>query len=134
MADYTKYQWDIPSGTVKHGGSVGGVTLDTHLLDKITAEVSKKISMIIQDVGNETVSEIYRLSPEDTGEMKDSYLRESRMIDEHTFRIQDGVGYAIFVELGTSKMAAQPHVIPALEEAESELIYAAQVLFFQEFF
>lgn len=112
---------------------IGNVSLDTSLLDKMTAEISQKISEVIEEVGNETVSEVYRLAPERTGELKDSYLRESGMIDEHTFRIQDGVSYGIFQELGTSKMAAQPHVIPAMEEAESKLIAAAQKLFFEEF-
>lgn len=134
MADYSKYQWKTKVGTVRYGGKVGGVSLDTSLLDEMTETIAEKISGILEDVGNETVSEIYRLAPEDTGELKDSYLRESGMIDEKTYRIQDGVSYGIFQELGTSKMAAHPHVIPALEEAEYKLIAAAQRLFFQEFF
>ncbi len=129
MPDYSKYQWDTKVGPVKYGGKVGGVSLDTSLLDQMTAEIEDKASHLIEDVGNEVVSEVYRLAPEDTGELKDSYLRESGMTDKLTYTIRDGVSYGIFQELGTSKMAAQPHVVPAMEGAEAEITKAFTELF-----
>lgn len=129
MPDYSKYQWNTKIGNVRHGGMVGGVSLDTSLLDKMSAEIEDKASHLVEGVGNETVSEVVRLAPEDTGELKDSYLRESGMISKLLFRIQDGVPYGIFQELGTHKMAAQPHVVPAMEGAEAELTKAFKELF-----
>ncbi len=129
MADFSKYRWTTKVGTVKHGGKVGGISLDTSLLDQMTAEIADKASLILEQAGNEIVSDVYRLAPEDTGELKDSYLRESGMTGKLTFTIRDGVPYGIFQELGTSKMAAQPHVIPAMEGAEDELIKAFTELF-----
>ncbi len=129
MPDYSKYQWNTKIGNVRHGGMVGGISLDTSLLDKMSAEIEEKASHLVEDVGNETVSEVVRLAPEDTGELKDSYLRESGMIEKLLFRIQDGVPYGIFQELGTHKMAAQPHVVPAMEGVEAEITQAFKELF-----
>lgn len=129
MPDYSKYQWKTKVGVVRHGGSVGGVSLDTSLLDQMTTEIEEKTSLIIEDAGDEIVSNVYRLAPEDTGELKDSYLRESGMVSKLTYRIQDGVSYGIFNELGTSRMAAQPHVVPAVEDGERELVKAFTELF-----
>jgi HK97 gp10 family phage protein len=129
MPDYSKYQWKTKVGTAKHGGSVGGISLDTSLLDKMTVEIEGKASELINDVGNEVTSNVYRLAPEDTGELKDSYLRESGMTGKLLFTIRDGVPYGIFQELGTSRMAAQPHVVPAMEDAEAEVIKAFTDLF-----
>jgi HK97 gp10 family phage protein len=129
MPNYAKYQWKTSAGIVKYGGKVGGVSLDTSLLDAMSAEIEDKASLLIEDVGNEITSDVYRLAPEDTGELKDSYLRESGMTGKLTFTIRDGVPYGIFQELGTSKMAAQPHVIPAIEAGEAELVTAFTELF-----
>lgn len=130
MPNYSKYQWSVKGvGTVKHGGKVAGVSIDTSLLDAMTNEIEEIASDIILDIGNETVTEVVRNAPEDTGELKDSYLSESELISKLTFRIQDGVPYGIFNELGTSRMAARPHVIPAVEEAEEKIILAFKELF-----
>ena len=129
MPDYSKYQWDTKVGTVKHGGKVGGVSLDTSLLDSMIAEVQDKAAGIIELAGAEILQDVYRRAPEDTGELKDSYLSESGMVSKYIFRIQDGVPYGIFQELGTSKMAAQPHVVPAIEAGEQELIEGFTELF-----
>lgn len=129
MPDYSKYQWNTNSGSVRYGGKVGGISLDTSLLDQMSAEIEEKAALLIEDVGNEVVSDVYRLAPEDTGELKDSYLRESGMTGKLTYTIRDGVSYGIFQELGTSKMAAQPHVVPAMEDAEAEIVKAFTELF-----
>lgn len=129
MPDYAKYQWTTKVSTVKHGGKVGGVSLDTSLLDSMIAEVQNKAAGIIELAGAEILQDVYRRAPEDTGELKDSYLSESGMVSKYTYRIQDGVPYGIFQELGTSKMAAQPHVVPAIEDGEQELIEGFTELF-----
>jgi HK97 gp10 family phage protein len=129
MPDYSKYRWDTKVGEVRHGGKVGGVSLDTSLLDAMSAEIEDKASLLIEDVGNEIVGDVLQLVPVDTGELANSYLEESGMTGKLTFTIRDGVPYGIFQELGTSKMAAQPHVIPAIEAGEAELVTAFTELF-----
>lgn len=129
MADYSKYQWKTKVGTVRYGGKVGGVFLDTSLLDQMSAEIADKASLIIEDIGNEILKDVLRLVPVDTGDLANSYLEESGMTSKLTYTIRDGVSYGIFVELGTSKMAAQPHVVPAVEAGEAEVIRAFTELF-----
>jgi len=48
--------------------------------------------------------------------LRNSILSESKMTGELTFTVQDGVEYGIFNEFGTSKMAAHPFMIPAIEK------------------
>jgi HK97 gp10 family phage protein len=129
MPDYSKYQWKTKVGTVKHGGKVGGISLDTSLLDAITNEIEDKAAGLIEEVGNEIVKEVLQRVPVDTGDLANSYLEESGMTGKLIFTIRDGVPYGIFQELGTHKMAAQPHVVPAMEHAEAEVIKAFTELF-----
>lgn len=129
MPDYSKYQWKTKVGTAKHGGRVGGVFLDTSLLDAMSAEIEEKAALLIEDVGGEVLKDVLQLVPVDKGDLAQSYLEESGMTSKLTYTIRDGVPYGIFQELGTSKMAAQPHVVPAVEDGEAELIQAFTELF-----
>lgn len=129
MPDYGKYQWTTRIGNVKYGGKVGGVSLDTSLLDAMSDEIADKASGLIEEAGNEITNNVYELAPKDTGALSESYLENSGMVSDLTFRITDGVTYGIFQELGTRKMAAQPHVVPAIEAGEQELVRAFMELF-----
>lgn len=129
MADYSKYQWKTKVGTVKYGGKVGGISLDMSLLEQMSDEIADKAALLIHDAGMEITNQVYELSPKDTGALAESYIMESGMTDKLTFTISDGVSYGIFNELGTSKMAAQPHVVPAMENAEGEVKKAFTELF-----
>jgi HK97 gp10 family phage protein len=71
-------------------------------------------------------------APVDTGALRDSITYE--MIDDETARIHDGPArdgklYGIFLELGTSKMAAQPFFIPAIMSYINPFIAAIKGLF-----
>lgn len=48
----------------------------------------------------------------DTGHMRGSY--DKKVVDDDRARIYNPVEYAVHVELGTSKMKAQPSLRPAL--------------------
>lgn len=50
----------------------------------------------------------------DTGTLRAS-MRMERIGKLH-YEIRDGVGYGVFLELGTSRMAARPFVAPVMEE------------------
>lgn len=95
--------------------NVGNVYLDTSVLDRITAELRPKASAHIEKYGLAITANAAMLAPVDTGALRSSLTSESHMESELLFVLQDGVTYGIFQELGTSKMAAQPFVIPALE-------------------
>lgn len=57
-----------------------------------------------------------QLSPVKTGALKQSY--GAVPIDSTTVQIGSDMPYARFVEYGTSKMGAQPHLTPAFHQAE----------------
>ena len=94
---------------------VGGITLDTSVLDRITAEMKPKAAQIVNTYGLAITSEAAQNAPVDTGNLRNTITSESQMTGELTFTAQDGTDYGIFQELGTSKMAAHPFLIPALE-------------------
>ena len=70
----------------------------------------------------ETHAKVY--APVDTG-----FLRNSILVDEVTSDkavIAPHTEYAEHVEFGTSRMAAQPYMRPALDQHESEIIGAVE--------
>ena len=95
--------------------NVGGITLDTSVLDRITAQMRPNAAKIVNTYGLKVASEWAADVPVDTGNYRNSITSESQMTDELTFTAQDGTDYGVFVELGTSKMAARPSLVPALE-------------------
>lgn len=105
--------------------------LDTKLLDKITAEIKPKAKKIVNEYGQAIATEAATVHPWklDTGALTNSILAESKMTDDLTFTVQDGVEYGVFLELGTSKMAAYPFFVPAIEKYASKFITAFTGLF-----
>ena len=55
--------------------------------------------------------------PVDTGWLRDSYQKES--VSQLHILVGTMVNYSIFVEYGTRKQQAQPHITPAFLQAES---------------
>lgn len=96
--------------------NIGGLIIDTKVLDRITAEIRPRASRIVNTYGLAIASTAAQNAPVDTGALRNSILSESQMDGDMTFTVQDGVEYGIFQELGTHKMAAQPFLIPAIEE------------------
>ena len=129
MADNSKYQWNTPGGVVRYGGSVGGIKIDTSVLDKITAEMKPKAREIVNKYGVAISGDAAKRAPLDTGALRNSILAASRMIADMAYRIQDAVTYGIFQELGTSKMAAQPFLVPAVEAWREKFLKAFGELF-----
>lgn len=70
----------------------------------------------------EQVAEIARkLAPRDTGELINSISIEAQE-GEDGWEVVVGADHGIFVELGTSKMAAQPYLTPAAEAMRNDHI------------
>ncbi len=109
--------------------NVGGVYLDTSVLDRMTAEIRPKASETVNKYGLAITSQAAQGAPVDTGALRSSITSESKMTGDMTFTIQDGVEYGVFQELGTYKMAAQPFLIPALEAWAQRFLNAFAELF-----
>ena len=109
--------------------SVNGVTIDTTKLDKITAEIQPKASKIVRTYGLMAMSLVIKRAPVDTGNFINTISANSKMIQLLTFRLQDGTEYGVFLEFGTSKMAARPSFVPAIEEIRPKFLSAFSELF-----
>jgi HK97 gp10 family phage protein len=106
-----------------------GVILDTAVLDRITAEIRPKARKIVNDYGNMVTNEAIKRAPVDTGALMNSISSESKMTGDMTFTVQDGVEYGVFQEFGTSRMAAQPFMTPAIETWRDRFFAAFEGLF-----
>lgn len=70
---------------------------------------------ILEAIGIFVEGETIVRTPVDTGNLKGSY---NHKVDESAKSVTIGspIEYALFVEKGTSKQTAQPHLLPAVEE------------------
>lgn len=80
--------------------------------DEVIDEMKKTMERALEKIG--MVGEAYAKEecPVDTGTLRDSI---SHAVDDNTTIIGTNVEYAPYVELGTSKMDAQPYLRPAVE-------------------
>jgi HK97 gp10 family phage protein len=108
---------------------VGGIELDTAVLDRITAEMRPGAAAIVEKYGLAITGSAAQNAPVDTGALKNSITSESGMTGEMQFTVQDGVEYGVFVETGTHRMAAQPFLVPALEKWSQQFMNAFKELF-----
>jgi HK97 gp10 family phage protein len=103
--------------------------LDTKKLDEILQNLRPKAGQIVEKWGTKITSDAAKMAPVDTGTLRNSLLSESRMREQLLFILQDGVEYGIFQELGTSRMSAQPFVVPSIEMNEKPFVDAFAELF-----
>jgi HK97 gp10 family phage protein len=108
---------------------IEGVTLDTRTLEKITKELKPRATRIVKAYGNMMLASAVKRAPVDTGALINSMTANSKMVEELTYRLQDGVEYGVFQELGTSKMSARPFMRPAIEELRQKFLDAFKGLF-----
>ena len=106
-----------------------GMVLDTHVLDKITAELKPKARIIVNKYGLAVTGSAATFAPVDTGALTSSITSESKMTGDMTFTVSDGVEYGVYQEFGTSKMAAQPFMTPAIESWKAKFLDAFAELF-----
>ena len=93
--------------------SVDGIKLDTKVLDRIAANLGKNADQIVHSLAFEVEATAKTLAPVDTGALKNSI--NTKKVKESLYHVQDGVHYGIYQEYGTSRMAAQPFMTPAIE-------------------
>lgn len=100
--------------------AVFGLAETQAALRKSVPGLTQKVDAEIQYAGIACQRYAKQLCPVDTGRLRSSiqYVNTGQgscMVDTNTF-------YAIFLEFGTSKMAARPFLRPAYEKARTELI------------
>jgi len=84
--------------------------------DKVKKSMEDRAKIAIQKACLAIESDTKRQCPVDTGRLRASYTHE--VTAEEGFivgRVGSDVRYSRYVELGTYKMAARPHLIPAFE-------------------
>jgi HK97 gp10 family phage protein len=87
--------------------------LDTRELDAMAATLGVSTAQALSGVAFQVEAESKVRAPVDTGALKNSMHTEKKSKD--TYWVADGVEYGIYQEFGTSRMAAQPFLVPAVE-------------------
>lgn len=91
------------------------VKKDTRRLDEIARNVKPRAQKVIKTSAFVIAGEASILAPYDTGALSNSLAAGVVQKGELLWWCQDGVEYGIFQELGTSRMAAHPFMVPAVE-------------------
>lgn len=107
---------------------VDGIYLDTSKLDQITADLKPKASNIVRRTAFAVQQKAQELAPVETGALKNSIMAEEKD-SPLAWWVHDGVEYGIYQELGTSRFAAQPFMVPAVEAARAEFEEGFKELF-----
>lgn len=90
------------------------VRLDLSGIDRLIDALPERARRLVRELGEEVVGGTKLRAPVDTGRLRADYHAEQ--VDDLTVDVGTNVEYGVHQEFGTSKMAAQPHLTPALEE------------------
>ena len=96
-----------------------GVTLDTTTLDRLAARLDTNVSEALRRLAVQTYGRAADLAPYDTGNLSNSLRMDKD--SELLYTVYDQTEYGIWLELGTSRMPAQPFMIPAIEAAYNDV-------------
>lgn len=119
---------------------MNGVKVDTRKLDLIMKNLPKAILAVEEKIGADVVAVAKELAPVDEGTLQASiYMRTPDENDRPGVTADSGVfdlpapkdklsvvvgpsvGHGIWQELGTSKMAAQPYLAPAVAKVRANM-------------
>lgn len=92
--------------------------LDTRELDRIIRDAPVKAEKALSAAAFQVRAVAQTLAPVDTGALKNSIGTERK--SRFTYWVADGVEYGIYQEFGTSRMAAQPFMVPAVEQVSKD--------------
>lgn len=88
-------------------------SIESHASEVLDAMKTAK-QAALEAIGLQAEGYAQLLAPVDTGRLRNSITHQ--VIDEESVAIGTNVEYAIYQELGTSKMKAQPYLRPAVVE------------------
>lgn len=103
------------------------VKIDLTRLNELRAELKPRAQEILAESAFNIQGGAQSRAPVDTGALRSSIMAEQ--VGELAWQIHDGVEYGIFQELGTSRMAAQPFMVPAVEAERANFVAAWAGLF-----
>lgn len=98
-----------------------GVTLYSRL-PQIAAQMPAKAGAVVQKTVMDVEAGARSAAPVDTGALQNSI--QGRMTGQLDGEVTTGLEYSMYVEYGTYKMAAQPYLVPAAEQARGPFIAA----------
>jgi HK97 gp10 family phage protein len=101
--------------------------VDTRRLNEILMKIAPGRQKIIRETAFVIEARAKVDAPVKTGALRSSLHVD--VINDMLCRVQDGVEYGIYQELGTSKMAAQPFLVPAVEAERKYLAEKYKELF-----
>jgi HK97 gp10 family phage protein len=90
-------------------------------LQRLAQDSGKTLDEIIGKKAFEIEGDAKKLAPVETGALRASLNAERKSKSPVRWVIQDGVEYGVFQELGTSRMAAHPFLVPAFEKRVKQL-------------
>ena len=98
-------------------GSISGVEIIEDNRKAVSQGIKEAIRSALREIGRVAVEHATDKVPVRTGNLKSSIAYDS---DDERVIIGSDVYYASYVELGTSKMAAQPYLRPAVQDHAEE--------------
>jgi len=128
----------MPRPYRRRSGSID-IEVDTSGINRILRELGPNATRALKKAAFMIESRAKQKAPVDTGALRNSiYTRIGKGADITTVGIEgrtplpepDGdlvahigpsVHYAVYVEMGTHRMSAQPYLLPAVRETEAEL-------------
>lgn len=98
--------------------SVSKITLDTRELDRLTAQLAPRAQAIVKGAAFSVQGEAAKRAPVDTSALANSI--EAVQAGPYLWRVQDGVEYGVFQELGfthhlSGEFIQNPFMVPAVE-------------------
>lgn len=89
------------------------IILTENRADELRAELSRAKKAALSAVGLQASKNVRQITPKDTGRLRSSISH--RLQGDSAVAIGTNVEYATYVEMGTSKMKAQPYLRPGIE-------------------
>lgn len=89
-------------------------------IPKIMRKMKENERKALEAVGFFVTREVKKRAPVDTGRLRSSY-RHQVDLGQRNVKIGTDVQYSPYLEFGTSKQRAQPHLRPAMEENKNQI-------------
>lgn len=93
---------------------VGSIKLNTQILDAIMRDLDFNTDQVLSSIAFQVEAQAKPLAPVDTGALVNSIHTDRQA--KNLYWVADGVEYGIYQELGTSRMAAHPFMVPAVDQ------------------
>lgn len=100
--------------------------LDLSGIERLSEKTRPRAEKLVKETAFAIEGQAKMLAPVDTGALRASIIA---IVKGLYARVQDGVEYGIFQELGTSRMAAQPFMTPAAQAQWASFIAGWEELF-----